>query len=198
VANAAARVELHSGLSRGTKLVLGALVLLGMLIVAPLAAVVIGVLIGLAIPLAGVFFGVCAGMVAEGVMISRMLWLLRSAAWLEGTTLAVRGVLGTRRCDLATAADLFLEPRPAAAAVPGAAATTPAARRVPRLVAYGAESGQRVRVPLRDPATKSLLSAPKLYALAGAILAGGSRDAHAREVAGHLRAMAEESARATR
>lgn len=198
MANAASRIELHPGLSPGAKTIQGALVLLGMLIGAPLAGAVVGVLAGQVAPLVGVFFGVFAGIVTEGVMISRMLWTFRSAAWLEHTTLVVRGILGTRRCDLATAARLMLDSGSAAVPVPGRMAIASAGRRIPRLTAYDAESGQRVRVPLRDHAARRLLAAPKLYALADAIMAGGGREPHAREVADQLRAMADGTRTSTR
>jgi hypothetical protein len=114
--------------------------------------------------------------------LTRLLSLLRGAAWLEGSTLVVRRALRSRRCDLATA-------------VRFSRYTTKSG--VPMLIAHDGRTGRRIRLPLRDPGTArafspgQLFAPPKLYALADAIVAGGRRtDPEAVQVANSLRALA--------
>ena len=113
-----------------------------------------------------------------------VLRVLRTAAWLDGTRASVRGALGTRTVDLATAEVL---------------GGTVAHRvgddgvvRVPTLIARDRDSGLRITIPLQGPGLGSLPPA-ELRALADAIAAGRpdqGRDADAHALAGRLRGMA--------
>jgi hypothetical protein len=96
----------------------------------------------------------------------------RFAAWLSGTTLAVRHLDGTRRCDLARST-----------------VTLDRSRGVPRLTARDSTTGRRVRLLLGRPATRTLFEPPKLMALANSIEAGGRQDPQAWQVAASLRAL---------
>ncbi|GAB3343365.1 hypothetical protein RMN56_06470 [Micromonospora halotolerans] len=113
-----------------------------------------------------------------------VLRVLRTAAWLDGTRASVRGALGIRTVDLATAE------------VHGG---TIAHRvgddgvvRVPSLIARDRDSGRRVTIPLQGPGLGNL-PAYELRALAEAITAGRpdqGRDADVHALAGRLRDMA--------
>jgi hypothetical protein len=131
---------------------------------------------------AGVTVGLVVALVFGLVLLTRLLALLRSAAWLEGSTLVVRGALRSRRYDLATAVGFSRY-------------TTRSG--VPMLIAHDGRTGRKIRLPLRDPGTArasapgQLFSPPKLYALADAIAAGGRRtDPGAVQAANSLRALA--------
>lgn len=99
---------------------------------------------------------------------------LRTGAWLDGTTLLVRGGYTSRRGDLARG--------------PVGLTTDPASR-LPVLTAQDA-SGQPVQVLLRDPRRRAPLPPPVLHALANAIMAAGRQDPAGREAAGNLIALA--------
>ena len=192
------RLRLHSGPSRGTKAMLGFLLVMAMVILVPALALIAGGLTyGFVSHLAGVIVGVAVGIPLELLLAGRLLWVFRTAAWLERTTLAVRGTLTTRRCDLAAASELALGTVSETQPVPSAAGTivVPTGRRIPRLSARDAGTGRWVRLRLLDPATRQRLPAPKLAALADAISArpqGVPDAAQARQVAGTLRAMAND------
>jgi hypothetical protein len=114
------------------------------------------------------------------LMIVLLLRMLRSAAWMEHTTVVVRGAFTTRRCDLATAVELAID-SVAEHVSNGHGGSTPTGRRVPRLCMRDPSTGRWLRLSLVNPATKNLLEPPKLGALADAILAGPQRpDPHAR------------------
>ncbi|MET7965367.1 hypothetical protein [Micromonospora sp. NPDC005305] len=113
-----------------------------------------------------------------------VLRVLRTAAWLDGTRASVRGALGTRTVDLATA-----EVRGGTIAHrPGDDGVV----RVPSLIARDRDSGRRVTIPLQGPGLGDLPPS-ELRALAEAITAGRpdrGRDAEAHALAGRLRHMA--------
>ncbi|MFG3600817.1 hypothetical protein [Micromonospora chersina] len=118
------------------------------------------------------------------------LWLvlrvLRTAAWLDGTRASVRGALGTRTVDLATA-----EVRGGTVAH---RVGDDGVVRVPTLIARDRDSGRRITIPLQGPGLGSLPPA-ELRALADAIAAGRpdqGRDADAHALAGRLRGMADD------
>lgn len=113
-----------------------------------------------------------------------VLRVLRTAAWLDGTRASVRGALGTRTVDLATA-----EVRGGAVAH---RIGDDGVVRVPTLIAQDRDSGRRVTIPLQGPGLGSL-PPDELRALADAITAGRpdqGRDADAHALAGRLRDMA--------
>ncbi|MFC0028755.1 hypothetical protein ACFFMM_04360 [Micromonospora chaiyaphumensis] len=113
-----------------------------------------------------------------------VLRVLRTAAWLDGTRASVRGALGTRTVDLATA-----EVRGGAVAH---RVGDDGVVRVPTLIARDRETGRRVTIPLQGPGLGAL-PPYELRALAEAITAGRpdqGRDADAHVLAGRLRAMA--------
>jgi hypothetical protein len=113
-----------------------------------------------------------------------LLRMLRTAAWLDGTRATVRGALGARTVDLATAE------------VQGGAvvhrAGDDAVVRIPTLVARDRDTGRRVTIPLQGMGLATL-PPHELRALADAISAGrpnDGRDADAQVLAGQLRTMA--------
>ncbi|MGQ5263712.1 hypothetical protein ACTWLT_23525 [Micromonospora sp. ZYX-F-536] len=118
-----------------------------------------------------------------------VLRVLRTAAWLDGSRVRVRGAFASRTVDLATA-------RFDAATVPSHEAEDDARVRGPRapaIVAIARDSERRVTIPLRGMGLATL-PPPELRALADAIttgrpLDGGDGDAHA--VAANLRRLAE-------
>ncbi|SCF35481.1 hypothetical protein GA0074695_5989 [Micromonospora viridifaciens] len=114
-----------------------------------------------------------------------LLRVLRAAAWLDGTRASVRGALGTRTVDLATA-EVHGGTVPYRA---GEDAVLP----VPTVVARDRDTGRRVTIPLRGLGLASL-PPYELRALADAMTAGrpnSGRDADAHVLAGQLRAMAD-------
>ncbi|MFU8870491.1 hypothetical protein [Micromonospora sp. SL4-19] len=114
-----------------------------------------------------------------------LLRMLRTAAWLEGTRASVRGALGTRTVDLATA-DVH---GGAVAYQAGGNAVV----RVPTVVARDRDTGRRVTIPLQGMGLATL-PPYELRALADAITAGrpnGGRDADVHVLAGQLRSMAD-------
>ncbi|MEU2613356.1 hypothetical protein ABZ570_17490 [Micromonospora sp. NPDC007271] len=114
-----------------------------------------------------------------------LLRVLRTAAWLDGTRASVRGALGTRTVDLATAE------------VHGGTAAYRAGENVvlpvPTVVARDRDTGRRVTIPLRGLGLATL-PPYELRALADAMTTGrpdSGRDADAHVLAGQLRAMAD-------
>ncbi|MET8348960.1 MULTISPECIES: hypothetical protein [unclassified Micromonospora] len=119
-----------------------------------------------------------------------VLRVLRTAAWLDGSRVRVRGAFGSRIVDLATA-------RIDAGMVPygGAGDDDPRARghRAPVIVATDHESGRRLTIPLHGMGLPTLPPS-ELRALADAITTGrpsDGRDGDAHAVAGALRRLAE-------
>jgi hypothetical protein len=96
-----------------------------------------------------------------------LLRVLRTAAWLEGTRASVRGALGTRTVDLATA-----EVRGGAVAFRG---EEDRVLRVPTVVARDRETGRQVTIPLQGMGLATL-PPYELRALADAITAGRPND----------------------
>ncbi len=141
-------------------------------------ALIVSVLVGLALAVSGVLpFGM----------------LLRRAAWLEATTLAVRGPFRTRRCDLATAR-LMIQSTPEYQGV-GNGMSVPTGRHIPLLCAQDPVGGPWVRLVLVDPATKSLYEPGKLHALGAAITRGlrpEQDELWAAQIAHGLQAMAND------
>lgn len=104
--------------------------------------------------------------------ISAFVMVLRSGAWLDGTTLITRGALTTHRCNLAASAVQVSRD-------PGSGAPVLTAR----------DQSGTVRVPLRETGRR-LFAPGKLQALADAVLAGGRQDAAGWEAASQLQALA--------
>ncbi len=117
------------------------------------------------------------------------LQVLRTAAWLDGTTAQVRGALGTRAVDLAKA-----DVTAGAISYRRHEDTVHEhVERVPTLVARDRESGRRITIPLRSGDGGSL-PPHELRALASAMSVGRStdgRDADVLALAGQLRTMAD-------
>lgn len=100
--------------------------------------------------------------------------VLRTGAWLEQSTLVVRGAFKSRHFDLASAPVRL---------------TADSMSGLPVLTVQDT-AGRPVSVLLREPAQRVQLAPPKLYALADAVLASGRQDLAGWEVAGNLRALA--------
>jgi hypothetical protein len=100
----------------------------------------------------------------------QIIWVFRTAAWLEGSTLALRGAFTVKRCDLATSRVWLNNTM----------------RGFPRLNAKDQQTRRRIRLPLGRPYQKSIRTPPKLTALAGAIMASGRQDPEAMRVAASL------------
>ncbi|KAB1949775.1 hypothetical protein F8271_00640 [Micromonospora sp. ALFpr18c] len=131
----------------------------------------------------GPFIGLCGlPFVLLGVYL--VLRVLRTAAWLDGSSLRVRGALRTRTVDLATARIEVASHREAV--------DDPLARghRSPSLVATDRDSGRQVTVPLRGMGLPTLPPS-ELRALADAIAASRPDDRPDGDVAGELRRLAE-------
>lgn len=111
----------------------------------------------------GIAISVVIFVVISPVLVWAVLKLVRSGAWLEGTTLVVRSALVTRRCDLATTPELFLD-----SIAPPFLSTV---GRIPRLVAKDANTRRVVRLPLRG-VSGEILPPNQLRALAAAISVG--------------------------
>ncbi|MBG6093523.1 hypothetical protein [Actinomadura viridis] len=129
------------------------------------------------------------------LLLLRLAWLVRSAAWLDRTTLVVRGTVRTHRCELALAERFQIEYVAETTAVPMPFVTliVPTGRRIPMLTIKRPEGGRKMRLSLIDPSTKDLLPAEKLAALADAITYGrqhGTDSAQAWQTANRLRGMA--------
>ena len=103
------RIRLYSVASAGAKVVLGGCLVGATVTVGPVLGLVVGVLAEMMRPGAGWGVGVVVGAALTVPLVECLVWLLRGAAWLEDTTLVVRGTFTTRRCDLATAARLDLD-----------------------------------------------------------------------------------------
>lgn len=188
-------ISLHTGPRPAVKAVFGVLAacvlligtpVIGFLVAGMISAVSSVSTVGTGKPAsssaAGATVGVAVALLFGILLLTRLLALLRSAAWLEGSTLVLRGGLRSRRYDLATA-------------VRFGRYTTKSG--VPVLTARDGPTGRRIRLPLRDPGTAGasspgqLFAPPKLYALADAIVAGGRRtDPEAVQAANSLRALA--------
>jgi hypothetical protein len=195
----AVRVRLHSGLSGGAKAVLGVGLMACAVIGVPVLGLIAGAFSSLARPGAGWIAGPLVAVVFAVPLILRLLWLFRSAAWLERTILVVRGALTTRRCDLAAAMGFGFDIVGESTSMPVSRGVlvVSTGRRIPRLIAYDAGTGRRVRLKLVDPATRQWFTPPKLYALADAILAGrgpAPDGSAAWQAAAALRAMAADPA----
>ncbi|MGC4809115.1 hypothetical protein ACLQ29_01115 [Micromonospora sp. DT228] len=134
------------------------------------------------------FIGLC-GLPFVLLGIYLVLRVLRTAAWLDGSHVRVRGALRTRRVDLATARidAAALSDREAADDFPADR------RRAPAIIATDHPEGRRVTVPLQGMGLTSLPPS-ELRALADAITTGrpvDGRDGDAHAVARQLRRLAE-------
>ncbi|MFG1839381.1 hypothetical protein ACGFH8_13195 [Micromonospora sp. NPDC049175] len=134
------------------------------------------------------FIGLC-GLPFVLLGIYLVLRVLRTAAWLDGSHVRVRGALRTRRVDLATARidATELSDREAADDFPVDR------RRAPAIIATDRSDGRRVTVALQGMGLTSLPPS-ELRALADAITTGrpvDGRDGDAHAVARQLRRLAE-------
>lgn len=193
----AQRVDLYRGQPGAVKFSLGCLMATFVLFLVPVSLVV---LIG-----AGTAFGhPVLGAIVAAVLIlglgTLVFWVtigrLRSAAWLEGTRLVVRGFT-TRSCDLAAAPHVELDSVPETRTVSTGqtSVTVPTGRRIPRLTAIDTATGKPVRMPLVEPAARRWLDPWKLRLLADVIQSGQRPEPQARQaywVASGLRAMSND------
>ncbi|MGC5286992.1 hypothetical protein [Micromonospora sp. DT231] len=134
------------------------------------------------------FIGLC-GLPFVLLGIYLVLRVLRTAAWLDGSHVRVRGALRTHRVDLATARidATELSDREAADDFPADR------RRAPAIIATDRSDGRRVTVALQGMGLTSLPPS-ELRALADAITTGrpvDGRDGDAHAVARQLRRLAE-------
>lgn len=95
-------------------------------------------------------------------------------AWLEATTVVVRGFFSTKRCDLATAAAITVDSYPEMRSM-GQYGAVPTGRMMFALRVQYSVSERSLRVLLRHPNNHRLLEPVKLHALAYAMLAGPRR-----------------------
>jgi hypothetical protein len=189
-------MRLDIGATRGQKIGF-AILLVVVLIVFAALGYGFGAVVGS--PEAGVGLAIVLTLLMGFILGIALLSVMRTGAWLEGTTLVYRRTFGTRRCDLATAAEVSVDSVAETTAVTtysaaGGATVTPVAtgRRIPRLVIRCA-SGRRIRLPLRS-GRGSFLPPEQLRAIAAAITAGRREpphDEHARTVARGLAELAD-------
>jgi hypothetical protein len=134
------------------------------------------------------FLGLC-GLPFALLGLYLVLNVLRSAAWLDGTTAEVRGAFRTRAVDLATAA----VSAGSYAVRRGEDSGHEYIERVPTIVAQDPGNGRRVTIALRA-GTGGTLPPYELRALADAMTLGRSTDGRNGDVhtlAGQLRTMAD-------
>jgi hypothetical protein len=116
-----------------------------------------------------IIFGMIAVLMV-GFVGTMLLGTYRRRAILVGTVLEVRGLLGTRQADLATA-QVWIDSEPEYVRNPHGEGSVPTGRRVPHLVAEDQRSGRKIRLRLHNMA-RTLLPPHELNALAGAIDSG--------------------------
>ncbi|MEV7964674.1 hypothetical protein AB0O34_01650 [Sphaerisporangium sp. NPDC088356] len=105
-----------------------------------------------------------------GFVATMVLGTYRRRAVLSGTVLEVRGLLGTRQADLATAR-VWIDSEPEYVRNPHGEGTIPTGRRVPHLVAEDPGNGRKIRLRLHSMA-RTLLPPHELNALANAVESG--------------------------
>ncbi|HEY3682607.1 MAG TPA: hypothetical protein VGL93_06185 [Streptosporangiaceae bacterium] len=189
-------MELHSGLSGATKGVLGCLLVFCVVVLVPILAAICAAFASLASVVLAWVVGLLIAFGTWALVVGRLLWVLRSAAWMEGSTLVVRGAFTTRRADLARTPRIILDSVAETTSVPvgGSAMVVATGRRIPRLTAFD-PAGKAVRLNLVNPSARQWLAPPKLLALAGAIVSAPRPEplaAEAWRVASGLRAMAND------
>jgi hypothetical protein len=190
-------MRLDVGATRGQKIGFGIAVVL-MLVLFAVLGFGFGALVGSRD--AGVGAAILLTLLAAFGLGIAMLSVLRTGAWIDGTTLVHRRTFRTRRCDLATASEVTVDTiaettTVTTASAGGGTTLTPVAtgRRIPRLVVRCASGRRPIRVPLRS-ARGTLLPPEQLRALAAAIMAGThppAADEHARTVAKGLVQLAD-------
>lgn len=167
-----ARIPLYSQRSSASRVFFVVVLLLVTVVLAPLLMLVVGGLLYSAVsPRAGEIGAMVALLLCVLLMIVKLLSVTRAAAWMEGSTILVRGALKTRRCDLARASDIALRQARGSAVIPmqGGATVVPSGRRVPVLHVSGGSGGARLRLRLAEPSTTTPLQPPALNALANVI-----------------------------
>jgi hypothetical protein len=134
------------------------------------------------------FIGLC-GLPVVLLGIYMVLRIVRTAAWLDGTTAEVRGAFGTRRVDLSTAAISV----GAQTYRRGEDSLHERVERIPTLIAEDRSTGRTVTIALQA-GNGGQLPPFELRALADAMTVGRStdgRDHDVHTIAGQLRAMAD-------
>ncbi|GII87310.1 hypothetical protein Ssi03_53000 [Sphaerisporangium siamense] len=111
-----------------------------------------------------------AALLMIGFLVTMVLGTYRRQAILSGTVLEVRGLLGTRRADLATSR-VWIDSEPEYVRNPHGEGTIPTGRRVPHLMAEDPATGRKVRLRLHSMA-RTLLPPHELNALADAVGSG--------------------------
>ncbi|MQA07364.1 MAG: hypothetical protein GEU98_02215 [Pseudonocardiaceae bacterium] len=156
------RVPLHSGISNGRKVTVTVLAAVLMLLMLP------GLAFVLSVPALDLrWLGLTILAIGELGCVLLLYGIFRHAAWLENTTLVIRGMFRTRRCDLAAAPRIAI------------VRNTNQAYPRPELAALDPNSGRWVRVLLHRPASPELLDPSALRGLADAILTGTRPEPHA-------------------
>ncbi|RCG32188.1 hypothetical protein DQ384_06700 [Sphaerisporangium album] len=122
-----------------------------------------------------------AAVLIVGCLVTMVLGTYRRQAVLDGTVLEVRGLLGTRRADLATSR-VWIDSEPEYVRSPHGEGNIPTGRRVPHLMAEDPLSGRKVRLRLHSMA-RTLLPPHELNALAEAVESGSRADAEASQAA---------------
>lgn len=118
------------------------------------------------------------GLVVAGSVVFAIVHLSRPPmAWMEGTTVVVRGFFTTRRCDLAIATSIVIDGTPETRSVHhgNSHRSIPTGRMLLKLRAQQSPGDRNVILWLRHPNSHHLLEPPKLHALANAMLAGPQR-----------------------
>ncbi|WP_344951422.1 hypothetical protein [Sphaerisporangium flaviroseum] len=128
-----------------------------------------------------------------GFVATMVLGTYRRRAILNGTVLEVRGLLGARQADLATAR-VWIDSEPEYVRNPHGEGTIPTGRRVPHLVAENPESRRKIRLRLHSMG-RTLLPPHELSALAAAVESGeraGPEASQAANTATLLRRLADD------
>jgi hypothetical protein len=187
-------MRLDIGATRGQKIGFGIALIVVLVLCAALGFAFGGML---GSPEAGVAFAMLLVLLAGSGMGLAFLSVVRTGAWLEGTTLVYRRTFGTRRCDLATAAEVSVDSVAETTAVTtysagGGATTTPVAtgRRIPRLLIRCAAGRRPIRLPLRSN-RGTFLPPEQLRAIAAAITAGRRPPPHDEQARTVARGLAE-------
>lgn len=151
------RLVLHTGKPTWNKVAAGCCGVLYGFAVAVLALIV-GALFG---NVTGIVVGLLIALLGMAPLVMLFVGVMREKTWLEGTAVVVRGMMRTRRCDLAQARWTEF-----------GAAMVAQSYRSPMLRAYRGDSGKCVEVRLHDFKTVSWIRPEALHALAAAIAAG--------------------------
>lgn len=168
------RIELYSGRVGGETARLVWINVVMMVVLVPVVSLITGLWIPLvASRVAGIIAGVAVFLLLECIALLGILQTRRTAAWLEGSILVIRGASGTRRCDLARASRISLESGKKGVTSASTTGIPGLTDRRARLAVRDGSEKKPLRLWLVNPRNMKPLEGFKLTALASAIESGG-------------------------